>query len=297
MNMRSHLSLGVVHSRGLRVVLLEDFGMLGQKSFFLHLNNRHLSELFLLLSHTLLLLDFTLSSIDLESVLPETLNLALVFKLAHASLLGVHLLKTFILSKLSHQFVLEFVFKSLFFSSAFSLETSLELLGSLQFFTNSVLSGDISALLGKGSFFLLLNVQFVSEVLLELLLSSTLLLFSSQLQQKSFSLLLSGSFHALDLVLSHLLLGSIAADHLIFVLLEFLLSSQKGTLLLHGELHISLGLFFLLVDDSGHLLVFFNHLLNDIVYLLLFFNVLGVGFSTYFFLLLDLVLDVALVLN
>ena len=177
--MRSHLGLGVVHGRGLRVVLLEDFSMLSQQSLFLHLNNRHLSELFLLLSHTLLLLNFTLSSVDLESVLPETLDLTLVFKLTHTSLLGVHLLETLILSKLSHQLVLEFVFKSLLFSSAFSLETSLELLGSLQLFTNSVLSSNISALLGKSSLLLLLNVQFVSKVLLELLLSTTLLLFSS----------------------------------------------------------------------------------------------------------------------
>jgi hypothetical protein len=279
------------------VVLLQDMSMLGQESLLLQLYNRHLSELLVLLGNSILLLDFTLSSVDGESVLPETLDLTFVILLAHASFLGVHLLETFILGKLLHKFVLEFVLKSLLLSGTLSLKTSLELLGSLQFFTNSVLSGDVSTLLGKGGLFFLLNVQFVSEVLLEFLFKTTLFFLSSQLHEEGFSLLFSSGFHALDLVLSHLLLGSIAADHLILVLFELLLSSQKGTFLLLGELHISLSLLLLLSNDSTHFGVFINHLLNHIVNLLLFLNVFGVGFSADFFLLTDLVLDVLLVVD
>jgi hypothetical protein len=279
------------------VVVLQDHGVLSQESLFFHLYNRHLSKLFLLLSHTLSLLDLTLGGVDGKSVLPETFDFTLVFKLAHASLLGIHLLETFVFGEFGHQFVLEFVFESLLFSSAFSLKTGLELLGSLQFFTNSVLSSDISTLLSKGSFFFLLNVQFVSEVLLELFFKTTLFFLSSQLQEKGFSLLFGSSFHALNLVLSHLLLGSVASDHLILVLFEFSLSSQQSTFLLLGELHVSLSLFLFLANDSAHFLVFINHLSNDIVDLLLLLNVLGVSFSTDFFLLSNLVLNVLLVLH
>lgn len=213
-------------------MLLQDSGMLGQESLLLQLYNGHLSELLVLFGNSFLFLDLTLSTVNSESVLPETLDLALVFQLTHAPLLGVHLLETFILGKLLHQFVLEFVFKSLLFGSALSLKTGLELLGGLQFFANSVLSGDISTLLSKGSFFFLLNIKFVSEVLLEFFFKTTLFFLSGELLKKGFSLLFSSGFHALDLVLSHLLLGSIATDHLIFVLFELFLSSQQSTFLL-----------------------------------------------------------------
>jgi len=92
-------------------------------------------------------------------------------------------------------------------------------------------------------------------------------------------------------------LGSVTADHLILVLFEFLLSSQESTFLLHGQLHVSLGLLLLLANDSGHLVIFINHLLDHGVYLLFFLDVLCVSFGADFFLLLDLVLDVLLVVN
>jgi len=207
------------------VVLLQDGSMLGQKTLFFHLNNRHLSKLFVLLGDSFLLLDFTLDLIDLESILPEALDFTLVILFAHASLLGIHLLKALILSEFSIQLILEFVLKSSFFSSTLSLKTSLELLSSLQFFTNGVLSSDISTLLGKGGLFFLLNVQFVSKVLLEFLFKTTLFFLSSQLDEESFTLLFSSSLHSLDLILSHLLLSSVSTDHLILILFKFLLSS------------------------------------------------------------------------
>jgi len=164
-------------------MLLQDISVLGQESLLLQLYNGHLSELLVLLGNSFLFLDLTLSTVDYESVLPETLDLAFVFQLAHASFLGVHLLETFILGKLLHQFVLEFVFKSLLFGSTLSLKTGLELLGGLQFFANGVLSGDIGTLLSKGSLFFLLNIQFVSEVLLEFFFKTTLFFLSGELHE------------------------------------------------------------------------------------------------------------------
>jgi len=165
------------------VVLLEDHLMLGQESLLLQLHNGHLSELLVLLGNSLLFLDFTLGVVDHKSVLPEALDFAFVFQLTHASLLGVHLLETLVLGKLLHQFLLELVFESELLSGTLSLKAGLEFLGSLELFTHSVLSGDISTLLSKGGLFLLLNVQFVSEVLLEFLFKTTLFFLSSQLHE------------------------------------------------------------------------------------------------------------------
>lgn len=115
------------------------------------------------------------------------------------------------------------------------------------------------------------------------------------MHEEGFSLFFSSGFHALDLVLSHLLLGSVATDHLIFVLFKLLLSSQQSTFLLLRELHVSLSLLLLLSNDSSHFLVFINHLLNHSVHLLFLLHIFSIGFSTHFFLLTDLILDVLLV--
>ena len=103
------------------MVLLEDHLMLSQESLLLQLHNGHLSEFLVLLGNSLLLLDFTLGVVDHESVLPEALDFAFVFQLAHASLLGVHLLETLVLGKLLHQFLLELVFESELLSGTLSL--------------------------------------------------------------------------------------------------------------------------------------------------------------------------------
>merc|ERR1712195_75614 len=156
-----------IHSGSFGVMLSQNSSVLSQKSLLLEVDDGHLSEFLVLLGGAILFLDSALGLINGESILPETFDFSLVVLLAHASFLSVHLLETLILGELLHELVLEFILKSLLFGSALGLKTGLEFLGSLELFTNSVLSGNISTLLSEGSLFLLLNVQFVSEVLLQ----------------------------------------------------------------------------------------------------------------------------------
>ena len=88
-----------------------------------------------------------------------------------------------------------------------------------------------------------------------------------------------------------MLLFSVTAHHLVFVLLHFLLSTFEGALLVQTENHVRLRLLHLEVLDAGHFAVFVNHLLNHVVDLLLLAKVLRVSFLFEFGTVSDLLLD------
>lgn len=100
-----------------------------------------------------------------------------MFQLAHASSLSIHLLETIILGEFLHKLALEFFFHTSFFFSTLLLESELVLTGGLEFLTNldSLLS--LGSLLDLSCLFALLHIKVVSELLLEHLLSHSLLLF------------------------------------------------------------------------------------------------------------------------
>lgn len=126
------------------------------------------------------LLDGALGVINLEAILPETFDLALVLLLAHAPFLCVHLLETLVFGELSHQLFLKLVLEAFLLSGTLSLKLELEVLGRLELLTDLSLAFSLGGLLSQGCFFLLLNVKFVTQLLLELTFSATRFFFSSQ---------------------------------------------------------------------------------------------------------------------
>lgn len=146
-------------------------------------------------------------------------------------------------------------------------------------------------LLGQRRLFFLLHIKLIAQPFLELLLSSAGFLLHGQLLKEGFTRGFGLSLHALNLVLSILLLGRVTADHLIFVLLELILARDECSLLIMGEDHIGLRLLFFLLNNAAEFLVFLNHFLDHSVDLFLLSDILRVRFSPHSFLLLDLALD------
>ena len=83
----------------LGMVLKQDCLMLGQKSLLFLFDDATLTLFFCCLEVLLGLLGLALGLVDSELFLPQTLDFPLVFKLTHASSLGVHLLKSVIFCK------------------------------------------------------------------------------------------------------------------------------------------------------------------------------------------------------
>ena len=228
----SALETALILRVGLRVMLLKDSCVFSQESSLLFLDNIALSALLLSLEFLLLSFSLALSLVDDKLLLPQTLDFALVFQLAHAASLSIHLLKSVILCEFLHQLALEFFLHAFLFLGTFSLESKLILTSSLKLLTNTDALLSLCSLLSLGSLFGLLHVQFIPQLLLEHLLGSTLLLLSGQLPEDlvtdGFSLL----FHRLNFILSGLLLLSVPSDHLVFILIHLPLAFQEGTLLI-----------------------------------------------------------------
>ena len=216
----SSLETALILRVGLRVVLLEDGGVLGQESGLLFRDDVALSSLLLSLEFLLLSFGLALGLVDDELLLPQTLDFALVFQLAHAASLSIHLLESVVLREFLHQLALELFLHALLFFGTLGLESKLVLTSSLKFFTNTDALLSFSPLLSLGSLFGLLHVQVIPQLLLEHFLGGTLLLFIGKLPEDlvtdSFSLL----FHRLNFVLSGLLLLSVPSDHLVFILIH-----------------------------------------------------------------------------
>ena len=90
--------------------------MLSKQSLFFCCNNISLVLFFGRLLSTLLVFLFSLCAINSKFLLPELLDITLMLQLSHASLLGIHLLKTLILGEFLSHFDLEVFFHSSLFS-------------------------------------------------------------------------------------------------------------------------------------------------------------------------------------
>ena len=139
-------------------MLLENGGVLGQQSLLFHCDNVGLTSLLLTLVLQLGRLGFSLGLVDGQLLLPETLDLSLVFQLAHASPLSIHLLELLVLSELLHQLALEFFLHAFLFFGALLLESELVFSCSLQFLANVHALLGLSTLLSLGGLFSLLEV-------------------------------------------------------------------------------------------------------------------------------------------
>ena len=156
-------------------MLLQDSGMLGQKSLLLGFDNLLLALLLYSLLFLLGELGLALSLVDDELFLPQALDFSLMFLLAHATLLSIHLLQSVVLCELLHQLALEFFFHALLFFGTLSLKSELVLAGSLKLLSNTNTFLSLGSLLGLSSLFSFLNIKLVSKLLLELLLGSSTL--------------------------------------------------------------------------------------------------------------------------
>ena len=279
----------------LRVVLLQNGGVLSQQSLLLLLDDVALTGLFLSLKLLLGELRLTLLLVNRQLLLPESLDLALVFQFTHATPLRIHLLQSVILCELLHQLALELFLHAFLLFGSLSLKSELVLAGCLELLTDTHTLLSLSSLLRLGGFLSLLHVQFVSQLLLEGLLRSSLLLLSGKLLEDlitdGFSLLL----HGLDFILSGLLLLGVPAHHFVLVLVHLSLALEQCSLFVLREDHICLTLLLLLLDDACLLVVLFNHALNNCIDLRFLSKVLLVCLLTGNIGIINLFLDRALV--
>lgn len=277
------------------MVLLQNGGVLGQQSLLLLLDDVALAGLLLRLKLLLCELGLPLLLVNRQLLLPESLDLALVFQFTHATPLRVHLLQSVILRELLHQLALELFLHAFLLFGSLSLESELVLTGGLEFLTDAHTLLRLSSLLGLGGLLSLLHVQFVSQLLLEGLFGGSLLFLGGQLLEDlitdGFSLLL----HGLDFILSGLLLLGVPSHHLVLILVHFSLALEQGSLFVLREDHICLTLLLLLLDDARLLIVLFNHALNYCIDLLFLSKVFLVSLLTSNIGIVNLFLDRALV--
>ena len=273
------------------MVLLQDGGVLGQEPLLLLLYDCALTSFLLSLKLLLGELSLALLLVNRQLLLPKSLDLALVFQFTHAAPLSVHLLKPVILSELLHQLALELFLHAFLLFSPLSLKSELVLAGGLELFTDAHAFLSLGSLLGLRGLFALLYIQVVSELLLEGLFGGPLLLLSGQFLEDLVADGLSLLLHRLDFILSGLLLLSVPAHHLVFILVHLTLALQQGSLLVLRKNHISLTLLFLLLDNTALLIVFLDHALNDGIDLFLFSEVLFVGLLACDVGIFDLLLD------
>ena len=191
--------------------------MLPEESLFLHLYNSGLAVLFFFSESLLFTFDGPLCLVDSQFLLPQPLDLSLVLLLLHASLLSIHLLESLILSELLHEFDLELALHAFFLSLPFLLELLLILLGCHQLLPEVFPFLNLCLFLNSGRLLILLEVEFIAEVLHILLLKASACFLISQLLEYLFPRSLCLCLPSLDLALSDLLLSSILLEHLIFV--------------------------------------------------------------------------------
>ena len=240
-------------------------------------------------------LDGALLPVDHELLLPEALDLASVLQFAHAALLLGHLLEALVLGKLRQQFVLEVLLEAFLLGSALGFQAHLEVLGLLELAASLVLLvlGLLLAL--AGCQLVLLHVQLVAQVLTELVLGAAGHLLLLEAAEDGVTGGLGLVLGGLNLVQPLLLLLGVLAHHLVLVSLHLLLTLDQGTLLVHGEDHVGLGLLHFEVLDAGHLPVLTNHALDDGVDLVALLEVLLAGLDFKLLAIDDLLLDVGLV--
>lgn len=143
----------------------------------------------------------------------------------------------------------------------------------------------------------LLEVKFIPEIFLKFLLSTSLHLFGLKFLENLVTCLFSRIFGSLDLIQALLLLLSILTNHLVLKSFHLILTLDESALLIHGEDHVGLGLLHLEVLDAGHLAVFSDHTLDDVVDLLLLSQVFSLGLGFELFTLSDLLLNLGLVVD
>ena len=251
--------------------------MLAKKSLLLGCDNILLILLLGLLLSSLLPFLLSLGTIDRKLLLPQLLDVALVLQFAHSSFLRVHLLKTLVLGELLGHLDLEILFHAALLRLPLGLELKLIVLGSLQLMqlTKALV---LSFTLGLAcALFSLLDLQVIAQVFDVLLLGTSLGFLKSELLEDSLTLGLSLILESLKVICTLLLLASITAHQLLFVLIELLLSLDQGLLLIEGENHILLALLLLNLVDSDHFVVLVNHLVNDGVDLLTLLDILLVS--------------------
>lgn len=140
-------------------------------------------------------------------------------------------------------------------------------------------------------------VEFVAEVLLELLLSASLKLLGLESFENAIADGLGFVLCRLNLIQPLLLLLGVLANHLIFISLHLLLALDQSAFLVHGEDHVSLSLLHFKILDAGHLSVLVDHALDDRVDLVPLLGVFVLRFAFSVLLLVDLCLDASLVLK
>lgn len=281
--------------RGLWVVLFEDSCVLLEQTHFLLFDDVGLVLVLGHLCFPLGKLDGALLSVDDELLLPQTLDFASVLQLAHSSLLLGHLLEALVLGKLSQQLLFEILLEAFLFGGALSFQSHLEVLGLLELTTGLILLilGFLLSL--SGGELVLLDVQLVSEVLTELRLGAAGHLLFFELSEDSVTGGLSLVLGGLNLIEALLLLLGVLADHFVLVGLHLLLTLDEGTLFVHGEDHIGLGLLHLQVLDAGHLTILGNHALDDSVNLVTLLEVLLTSLNFELLTINYLLLDIGLV--
>jgi len=161
-----------------------------------------------------------------------------VLLLSHSSLLSVHLLKSFVFSKLLGHFQFEVIFHSAFLVKTFSLQFHLIVLGGLQLLLLSKSLLELGSFRISCSFFLFLYLKVVSHVfyIISLSLSSSFLV--SKLLKDRVTLCLSSLFHGLKLIRSSLLLSIIPPNKFFLVLLKLSLSLNQCFLFIDRKNHI-----------------------------------------------------------
>ena len=206
--------------------------MLSKQSFFFCCNNISLVLFFGLLLSTLLPFLFSLCAINSKFLLPELLDITLMLQLSHASLLGIHLLKTLILGEFLSHFNFEVLFHSSFFSQTLSLKFELIILSGLELLKLTQAFCLLISLSLTGTLLNFFDLKLVSEVLLIFLLSPTLSLLKCKLLEDGLTLLLSFFFKSLKVIGSLLLLTSVSSDQLLFILIKLLLTFLKSFFLI-----------------------------------------------------------------
>lgn len=144
---------------------MQDLSMLSKQALFLLLYDCSLfAQIFLLLTH-FLEFELSLGPIYGQFFLPESLDLAFMLLLSHASFLSVHLFKALVVCKLLRQLLFEFVLHSALLCLTLDLKTLLVGLCSKEILLDlfsflKFLSFSLTSLLLK-----FLEIELVPEVL------------------------------------------------------------------------------------------------------------------------------------
>lgn len=269
--------------------------MLCQQSSLLHLNQLLNSGLLHSLSFGLLQLLVSLSPIQFQLLLPELLDVPLVFGFTHASPVLIHLLELLILSKLLHQLHLELLLDPLFLECPFNLQLHRMIFGFLKLPLLSILLGIFLPHTLLSLLFALFEVKLIPKIFLELLFGSPFEFLLLKLLEDHVSCGLHLIFGSLDLIQTGLLLLGVASHHLILVSFHLLGASNQCLFFIMRQDHVSLCLLLFQSHDSCRFTVLLDHPLHDCIDLVTLLQVLHLGISLFLLHLSNLSLKVMLV--